>query len=68
MKAVKVKMDNLEAFLYVLLRDVITSGKAETIMEQHVEPAGREDGKVRYTNNYLYEHAKNLAERLRTKR
>lgn len=55
--------DPLVAFLYVLMRDRLTSGAVENIMEKFVEPA--QDKGYRFTNGYLAAYAKNLARRLR---
>lgn len=61
-KTAQVPHNNLEAFLYILLRDHVTSGILEAIMEQHVEGTHLE---VTYSNEFGYAMAKDLAGRLR---
>lgn len=53
--------DMLDGFIYVLLRDHITPGKMEGI----VEDLERSEGKpLQFTNGYLAKYAKILKERI----
>jgi hypothetical protein len=53
--------DRLVAFLYVLMRDEVTSGTVEKIMQDHVES---HDGARSFSNPHLEAHARELAGRL----
>lgn len=55
--------DFLVRFLYILLRDYITAGEAESIMEGHIE--GATDKLACFSNGWLARHAADLARRLR---
>ena len=50
---------NLEMFLYLLIRDSVTMGEIERIMKQ-LHPNDIPE----FSNKYLAEYAKNLAERI----
>jgi hypothetical protein len=54
--------DWLTSFLYELMRDEVTPGNVETIV-RHIEE--ETEGDVVYTNGWLAEYAKHLADRLR---
>jgi len=54
--------DPVVAFLYLLMRDRLTPGAVESIMEQ-VEPAKGQ--RYRFTNGYLARYSKNIRNRLR---
>ena len=54
--------DRLDAFLYVLMRDHITTGTMEAIMD-HVEKINED---ALFTNGFLGMYAKQLHERLTT--
>lgn len=58
--------DSLVLFLYVIMRDILTPGRVEEIMQQHVESPSREEI-VEFSNGWLAKHAMDLAERLRKK-
>jgi hypothetical protein len=60
--AISMTGDPLTSFIYELLRDHITPGKTERIVQQVVIESGRE---VVYTNGFLALYAKDLADRLR---
>lgn len=55
--------DWLTGFLYVLLRDVSPPGEVERIVRE-LELEGM-DGDTTYTNGWLAQYAKDLADRLR---
>lgn len=65
MDPVRKALDPLEMFLYILLRDYLTSGQVEEIMEGHVEnvPEGRDV--IQYSNPYVVQHVEDLIIRLR---
>lgn len=52
----------LVMFLYVLMRDEVTSGVVERIMEQHIEKAAGRP--VKYSNPHVEAHARDVADRL----
>ena len=54
----------LVAFLYKLMRDKITSGEVESIMDV-IEQSEPEE--TQYTNGWLAKHAQDLASRLVSK-
>lgn len=58
--------DKLVGFLYILMRDYLPTGKIEEIMQGHVYPDGMlADFESIYTNGWLAQYAKDLANRLR---
>ena len=62
----KAKPDNLEIFLYILLRDHLPAGKVESILEWHVDVARDQTTKtIVYSNSQLFSYAKSLAKRLK---
>lgn len=54
--------DPLVTFLYVLLRDHVTAGAVEEVLESHVE---KSKGVVVLSNGYVAAHAEDIAARLR---
>jgi hypothetical protein len=54
--------DPLVRFLYILMRDHVTSGRVEEIMEKHVEGM---EGWTQFTNGLLMEMSQDVAKRLR---
>lgn len=54
--------DRLACFLYVLLRDYVTSGKIELIMEHHLNK--NPDKEVVYSNYFMEQYAKDLLKRI----
>ena len=55
--------DRLVSFLYTLMRDHLTAGEVEAIVQEEVEPFA--DQVVEYSNGWLAEYAKDVAKRLR---
>lgn len=53
--------DPLVGFLYILMRDHLTAGEVENIMELHI---GATPKVYRFSNGWLASHAKDLARRL----
>lgn len=54
----------LTAFLYLLIRDEVTPGRIELLLDQ----LGRDQGqKVYYSNGWLAQYAADVAERLKDK-
>ena len=53
--------NELDAFLYILMRDHVTSGVVETIMES----LGDSGKTYQFTNGWLARHAVDVADRLR---
>jgi len=54
--------DPLVSFLYILMRDHLPTGVVEGIMKDHVP-----DQVVKFTNGWLANYAKDIAERLKEK-
>lgn len=55
--------DPLVGFLYVLIRDHLTPGKIEEMMENHVEVSrGKE---INFTNGWIALYARDVAARLK---
>jgi len=54
--------ERLVQFLYILLRDHVTSGKAESIMENHVEVEWHDP--IKYSCPHLEALARSLARRI----
>ena len=52
----------LKVFLYILLRDHLTSGYVEGIIKEHVNKIG--DGGIDFTNSHLAEYSEDLVERI----
>lgn len=61
--SVEFPADWLTSFLYILMRDSTPTGKVESLVRM-VETESRE-GPVVYTNGWLAQYAKHLADRLR---
>lgn len=60
----KSENDPLQIFLYVLMRDYLTSGKIEKILSEHVYVC--KDKTVVFTNTYLAQYAAELSKELRS--
>lgn len=56
--------DWLTSFLYELMRDAAPPGEVERVV-RHIEQEPK-DGDNRYSNGWLAQYAKNLADRLRS--
>lgn len=54
--------DPLVTFLYILMRDHVTPGVIEGIMFEHVQ---YDEGGNKFTNGWLANYCKDIAERLR---